>query len=46
MFKKVFGVVMAVAFVCGMATQTNIVSSVSDVCSYVCCDHDGDLWSW
>lgn len=46
MFKKVFGAVMALAFVFGMATQTNIVSSGSDVSSYACCDHDGDVWDW
>lgn len=46
MFKKLFGAVMALAFVFGMATQTNIVSIGSDVSSYACCDHDGDGWDW
>ena len=46
MFKKVFGVAMALAFVFGMASQSNIASSVADACSYVCCDHDGDGWDW
>ena len=46
MFKKVFGVAMALAFVFGMASQSNIVSIGSDVSSYACCDHDGDGWDW
>ena len=46
MFKKVFGAVMALAFVFGIAAQSNIVSSGSDVSSYACCEHDGDVWSW
>lgn len=44
MFKKVFGTVMALAFVSGMATQANIVSIGSDVSSDVCYDHDGAGW--
>lgn len=47
MFKKVFGVVMAAAFMFSLTPKaSNIASSVSDVCSYACCDHDGDGWSW
>ena len=45
MFKKVFGILAALAVVFGTASQTNFAKNISDTCSYVCCEHDGDLWS-
>lgn len=46
MFKKVLSAVAALSFAFGFATQlSNIAANVSSVCSYVCCDHDGDGWS-
>ena len=44
MFKKVFGMLAALAIIFGASSQTNIVKNLSDTCSYVCCEHDGDLW--
>ena len=44
MFKKVFGTLAALAFVFGAASQTSIPKNLADACSYVCCEHDGDLW--
>ena len=47
MFKKVFGTLAAFALIfCLAPDKSNIPARVSDACSYVCCDHDGDLWSW
>lgn len=45
MFKKVFGVIVAMTFVFSLAPQiSKIDSSISNVCSCTCCEHDGDVW--
>ena len=46
MFKKICGTLVAVAFTFGTMSQFgSIFKSFVNVCSSVCCDHDGDVWS-
>ena len=44
MLKKVFGTLMAVAFVFGAAAQTSIPKNLVNACHYICCEHNGDMW--
>ncbi len=44
MFKKIFGIAMATAFIFGTATLLNISATLSGTRSRVCYNHDGDVW--
>lgn len=46
MFKKVFGIVAALTFIFGLATQSELRAKISEpfACDY--CEHNGDIWSW
>ena len=44
MFKKVFGTLAALAFVFGGISKINIFKNITNACSYICCDHNGDMW--
>ena len=44
MFKKVFGTLAALAFVFGGISKTNIFKNITNACSCICCDHNGDGW--
>lgn len=44
MFKKIISSVALMALVFGVAPKTNIAKNLANVCSYVCCDHDGAGW--
>ena len=44
MFKKVFSTFAAAAFMFGSFSKVNVLQNFSDACSYVCCEHDGDVW--
>ena len=44
MFKKIFGTLTLAAFVFGATAQTSIPKNLANVCSYLCCEHDGDGW--
>lgn len=45
MLKKVFGTLALVAFAFGVVSQTSIPENLVDGCYFVCCEHDGDVWS-
>ena len=46
MFKKICGTLVAVTFAFGTMFQIgSIFKGLVNACSYVCCDHDGDVWS-
>lgn len=44
MFKKVFNTLAAIALMFGIFSKINIFKDISSAFSYVCCDHDGDVW--
>ena len=45
MLKKTFGIVAVAALIfCGVA-QANSDKNMTETDSYVCCAHDGDVWS-
>ena len=45
MLKKTFGIVAVAALIfCGVA-QTNSDKNMTVTDSYICCAHNGDMWS-
>ena len=45
MLKKTFGIVAVAALIfCGVA-QANSDKNMTETDSYVCCAHNGDMWS-
>lgn len=44
MFKKITAVVVSAGLFFSGFSLTGLGSSLENACSYVCCDHDGDMW--
>ena len=44
MIKKILAAMGAAALILGGVSQIGVNCGVKDACSYICCEHDGELW--
>nr|DAH98332.1 MAG TPA: hypothetical protein [Caudoviricetes sp.] len=44
MFKKVCCSLAALAFLFGGVSKTKVFQNITNACSCICCDHNGDMW--